>query len=177
MPLNDRNITKDEADVIVTAMIGATDTQTQRDSSEAMAWVLMFHDNVEVMVDAKTPYAIVKALIEWEDRIAIYNIASGLRILAPFYTEDGKVQLFELLVPKIRVGDGIVDHTDYKLFCVLSDLAKKDALARQRLRDIPDVMQKLDACEPLVKENQYFMKFLNRMRSLSPSGTMTKAAR
>lgn len=178
LPPDQRDLTKEEADAIVAAVLGATNTTTQRTSSETMEWILKMDINEEVMVEAGTHYAIVKALGEWEDRVAIRNISRSARFLAHLYLEDEKVQLFELLVPHMNDSDGVSDKTDFVLGCTLYELTDGDPLARQRLRDIPDVLQKLDVFERHIEYyNLGLRKFLNRMRSLSPSGKMTKAVR
>ena len=175
--MDHENVTKDEADVIVTAMKDATDVKTQFQSSYAMKWVLVFKQNVDKMVAAGTSFVIVQALGEWTDRNAVMNVVGALENLAMTewvsYGEDAKVQLFELMVPHLSDAG---DSTDETLLSAMHFLTRRDPTAQQRLRDTPMVMQKLESLKGICIEEMYTQKVMKRLSALSPSGTMTKAA-
>ena len=175
-------ITKDEATKIVATMRDATNVWIQRGSADKVVSVVFHALNIETMVDVGVLPVIVMALEEWTDRIAIYFVARAVINLSfsertPF-SEDMKVQFIELLVSHI-IADLTVDDdtsTDQTLMSALSFLTRGDPIARQRLRDIPTFMQKMDALERILPPLS-FSKFMEDMRSLSPSGAKTKAAR
>ena len=144
----------------------ATDLYTQRESSDKVV--------VEGVLSA-----LAMALEERKDAGVIYKSALVVGDLASSIDEDEKIQFFELMVPHIESSftPGCDTRLARILMYALYRLARDDPIARQRLRDIPTFMQKMDALERVVNPTFSFERFVKDMRSLTPSGKMTKATR
>ena len=172
-------IAKDKATMIVASMRDAIDVETQRMSVEQAVEVVNYTVNRPRMVEVGILPVLAMALEEWEDQDAICFVAFVVGSLAYSVDEDEKIQFLELIVSHIKSDFTLNNDISMEkvLMRALYNLTDNDSIARQRLRDIPTFMKKMNALERVMSTNVYFYRFLNDMRSLTPSGTMTKAAR